>query len=241
MTVGEGKTGLEMIPLPALRTVGAHKHCLPPSLGFCSPPPLSLEAQFKFDFSVPWPGLGSPTRPLPAHGGASPLHSPVRAPRSCSLSSRPRRSGPQGSTARSIAGKRPEQGDRHNSTVTQPCAARGARPWPSAGRSGHRAASGSEVRGAAPVTHARSPAPPAAPAPAAPSGTQPPLTSRPPPCPPAGCSPELLRRARVPEPPTALGCRIRVQRGGGLGPRRPGGGRRGRGLEAEERGRTEPL
>lgn len=113
MTVGEGKTGLEMIPLPALRTVGAHKHCLPPSLGFCSPPPLSLEAQFKSDFSVPWPGLGSPTRPLPAHGGASPRHSPVRAPRSCSLSSRPRRSGPQGSTARSIPGKRPEQGDRH--------------------------------------------------------------------------------------------------------------------------------
>lgn len=39
LTVGEGKPGLEMILLPASRTVGAHKHCLPPSV--FAPLPLS--------------------------------------------------------------------------------------------------------------------------------------------------------------------------------------------------------
>lgn len=63
-----------------------------------------------------------------SHGGLSPsvpLHAPLLA-------------------------RRPEQGDTHNSTVTQPRTARGALPLPSASQYRHHAASGSEVRGAAP-------------------------------------------------------------------------------------------
>ena len=116
----------------------------------------------------------------------------------------------------------------------------GPRPAPSAGWREHRAASGSKVQGAAPSA----PTPSArAPAPAAPSGTQPSLTSRLPLAPPPRCSLELPAEAWVTEPPTALGCGLRVQpgMGGGLGPKRPSGGRRGRGREAEELGGTEPL
>lgn len=63
---------------------------------------------------------------------------------------RPGDPGPRAPPRAPSPARRPEQGDRHSSTVTQPCAARGALPLPSAGQRGHRAAAGSEVRGAAP-------------------------------------------------------------------------------------------
>lgn len=111
---------------------------------------------------------------------------------------------------------RPEQRDRHNSTVTQPCADVGAQPLPSAGRRGHRAASGSEMRGAAlgdPYPRRRSPLHllllPV-------RGC--PLPLRPPPPPPPRRPAELLGGAPVPEPPGARGCGLRAKREGGSDP-----------------------
>lgn len=98
-----------MITLPAWHRVGALKHRLP--LLVFAPLPLSpwkhTSSPISLGLGQAEPSIGFPTQPLPAHGGASLQTSPVRAPLSCSLSSWPWRSGPQGSTARSIASKPP--------------------------------------------------------------------------------------------------------------------------------------
>lgn len=105
-----------MMPLKAWRIVGAQKHWLHP-LAFApllparppAPPPPRKHSSCPIFLGLGQaePSTGVLTRPLPAHGSAPLWPSPVRVPLSCSLSSEPWRSAPQGPTERSIAGTPP--------------------------------------------------------------------------------------------------------------------------------------
>lgn len=203
---------------------------LTPSLGFCSSSPLSLEAQFKSNFSESWlgraqhrdphPAITCPPRRIAADltcAGASQvlpffLATEVRAPGLHRALHRQQAALSKGTDTQS-----------HGHT---------------AGRRGHRAASGSEVRGAARgEPHRRH---------------RPPLhllflqaRSRPSPSPFSSSATPMLsgapRQGSGDRGTEGSGVQVSRSTGRGLGPRRPGGRRRGRGREAEERGRTEPL
>lgn len=183
-----------MMPLKAWRIVGAQKHWLHP-LAFApllparppAPPPPGSTVLVRFFWvwarQSPAPG-SSPGHYLPTavHRFGPHLCGCLSAA-PCPLSHGDPR--PRAPPSAPSPARRPEQGDRHNFTVTQPCADGGA--LPSAGRHGDRAAFGSEVRGAAPgdprprrqpplhllllPERSRSPSPPAAAAAAAASAT----------------------------------------------------------------------
>jgi hypothetical protein len=201
----------------------AHSRCseaLAPSLDVCSPPPLPKEA-------VSWISVGRAQ-----HWGFPPAitcqAARGRGPHLCGrLSAVPSPPGPgdPGPRAQQYApspARSPGQGDRYNPAVTQPRAARGALPLPSAGRRGHRVALGPRCGARLLVTLAGRPLHLLLlrPHTAAPS---PRLQSR---APTPRRGPELLNGMRIPEPPR-LGMRAPRQTRRGPGPRRPGGGRGG--------------
>lgn len=211
-----------MMPLHGL----THSRCsetLAPSLGFCSPPPppgSTVHVRFFWASARHSPAPESPPSlylPVAGHcpgphlcGRLSAAPSPLR----------PGDPGPRAPPRAPSPARRPEQGDRHNPTVTQPCAARGTLSLPSAGQRGHRAAAGSEVRGAAPGD----PRPRRRPSlhllllPARSA----PFSSQPAPAVPHRRPHELLGGVSLPEPPAAGVCGLRAKWGGGSDPGVPG-------------------